>query len=253
MCIGSFGGLNPASRSDPHEYICVQTIDGMLSIYEYESYSMSCFLPKVLIPGPFKYVPKTDSFLTLTSHWELESYRYQTLATTSQRPAANSKPDTTNLKHKKILPEYTYSLGEAALDIAVIDQQAPGGHTHCSILVLGERNLFCLTETCTLKFMRKFDLNPAAFCAYPIITKQQQSQPSVHCLVATHSKLLFVHDNVKVAWAAQIDHVPVQVAVARINSLDGVIVSLSEDGKLRCSYLGTEPAFTNREEANSGR
>jgi Bardet-Biedl syndrome 9 protein len=56
-----------------------------------------------------------------------------------------------------------------------------------------------------------------------------------------------------VVWAAQIDHVPVQVAVARINSLDGVIVSLSEDGKLRCSYLGTEPAFTNREEANNAR
>ena len=158
---------------------------------------MSCFLPKVLVPGPFKYVPKTDSFLTVTSQWELESYRYQTLATTSQRPSANSKLDTANLKHKKILPEYTYSLGEAALDIAVIDQQVPGGHAHCSVLILGERNLFCLTETCTLKFMRKFDLNPAAFCAYPILTKQQQ-QPSVHCLVATHSKLLFVHDNVKV-------------------------------------------------------
>ena len=39
--------------------------------------------------------------------------------------------------------------------------------------------------------------------------------------------------------------VPVQLVVSRINDLNGVIVWISEDGKLKCSYLGTEPAFIN--------
>lgn len=33
--------------------------------------------------------------------------------------------------------------------------------------------------------------------------------------------------------------------MAKINELNGVIVTLSEDGKLKCCYLGTEPAFIN--------
>jgi Bardet-Biedl syndrome 9 protein len=39
--------------------------------------------------------------------------------------------------------------------------------------------------------------------------------------------------------------VPVQLVVSRINDLNGVIVWISEHGKLKCSYLGTEPAFIN--------
>lgn len=30
-----------------------------------------------------------------------------------------------------------------------------------------------------------------------------------------------------------------------MNDVEGVIVTLSEDGKLKCSYLGTEPALAN--------
>lgn len=33
--------------------------------------------------------------------------------------------------------------------------------------------------------------------------------------------------------------------MTKINDLNGVIVTISEDGKLKCSYLGTEPAFIN--------
>jgi len=48
-----------------------------------------------------------------------------------------------------------------------------------------------------------------------------------------------------VKWAAQLEHTPVQVSVARLNDLEGCIVTLCEDGKLKCSYLGTEPALLN--------
>ena len=237
MCKGSFGGVNHSSNMGPHEYICVQSMDGMLSIFEYESYSLSCFLPKVLLPGPFKYVPKTDSFITVSSNWELESYRYQNLATSAKSFERSS--DSTNVKLKKVLPEYTYNIGESALDIEVLES----GGSNCSILILGERNLYCFTETCTLKFMKKFDLNPSCFCAYVI--NNSSNSNNINYIIATHSKVLFVHEDVKVKWAAQVDHIPVQMTVAKINDLNGVIVSLSEDGKLKCCYLGTEPAFSN--------
>ena len=232
MCKGSFGGVNPSS--EPHEYICVQSMDGMLSVFEYESYSLSCFLPKVLIPGPFKYVLRTDSFITVSSSWELESYRYQVLATSAKTYERENKA---NSKLKRILPEYTFNLGEAALDIEVVE-----ANDSCSIVILGERNLYCLTECCVLKFMKKFELNPSCFCTYPVLSS---TSAAIHYIVATHSKLLFVHEDIKVKWAAQVDFVPVQMAVARINNLNGVIVTLSDDGKLKCSYLGTDSAFSS--------
>jgi Bardet-Biedl syndrome 9 protein len=249
MCKGSFGGIT-SSASDAHEYICVQSMDGMLSIYEYESFSNSCFLPKVILPGPFKYVPKTDSFLTVSSSWELESYKYQTLATSAKTYERSSSgggeagaTTTTGTKLKRLLPEYTYNLGEAALDLDVVTQ--PNGQT--LIIVLGERNLYCLSETCTLKYMKKFDYNPSAFCVYPLLGpgSAAAASDSLNFIVATHAKVLFVHHDVRVKWAAQVDHVPVQVAVAKINDMKGIIVTLSEDGKLKCSYLGTEPAMLN--------
>ena len=244
MCKGAFGGVSSISSGEPHEYICVQSMDGMLSVFEHESFSLSCFLPKVLIPGPFKYIQKSDSFITVNSSWELESYKYQILATSASTLERKSN-ENTNVKQKKILPEFTYNLGEAAIDIEIVNYS---NSSTCSILVLGERNLYCFSDTCAFKYMKKFDFNPSCFCAYPIISSNGgSSDPNskVNFIVATHSKLLFVHEDVKVKWAAQVEQVPVQIAVAKLNDMNGMIVTLSEDGKLKCSYLGTEPAFLN--------
>ena len=240
MCKGAFGGHSSSSNADPHEFLCVQSMDGMLSVYEYESFSLSCFLPKVLIPGPFKYVPKTDNFITVNSAWELESYRYQTLATS----AKNFERNQDTVKLKKIVPEYTFNLGEPVLDIDVINQGSGSGQVTCSILVLGERNIFCLSETCVFKYMKKLDYNPSSFCAFPILNNSNPNN-SINFIIASHSKVLFVHEDIKVKWAAQMEYVPVQIVVARINDLNGVIVTLSDNGKLKCSYLGTETAFNN--------
>ena len=247
MCKGSFGGV-ASSSSLPHEYICVQSMDGMLSVFEYESFSLSCFLPKALIPGPLRYLPKTDSFVTVGSSWELESYKYQVL-TTSAKSFERQSTDSSATKQKKILPEFTYNLGESALDIEIVNHSV-NGMSACSILVLGERNLYCLTDTGVLRFMRKFDFNPSCFCPYAIINSASaNSNPnagnSINYIIATHSKILLVHEDVRVKWAAQVDHVPVQLAITRLDELNGVIVTISEDGQLRCSCLGTEPALMN--------
>ena len=233
MCKGSFGGVGNNPNETAHEYICVQSMDGILSIYEYESYSLSCYLPNALIPGPLRYFPKTDSFITVSSLWQLESYRYQLLATNAE--SFDRKSESQRERGKKIQPDWAFNLGEAALDIEIV----LNGTNSWSIIVLGERNLFCLAENFSLKYMKKLEYNPSCFLFY------RAKDSFINFLIATHSKLLFVHEDVKVKWAAQFDHVPVQIVLAQIQGLKGVIVSLSENGKLHCSYLGTEPAFTN--------
>ena len=69
MCSGPFGGVQNK------DYICVQSVDGTLNLFENESFSFSRFLPGFLLPGPIAYVPKTDSFVTISSSYQLESYR----------------------------------------------------------------------------------------------------------------------------------------------------------------------------------
>ena len=230
MCKGSFGGGGGGGSSDSRDYICVQSMDGILSFFEYESFSLSCFLPNALIPGPLKYIKKSDSFITVSSMWQVESYKYQTLA--MNRESFDRKTEAQ--KGKKVPVEWMFNIGEAALDVEVVNE----GNNNCSILVLGERNLFCFTETLNLKFMKKYDYNPSCFFVYPV-------KENFNFMIATHSKHLFVHEDVKVKWAAQFDHVPVQMVIAKMNDLKGLVVSISENGRLHVSYLGTDPAFTN--------
>lgn len=68
MVIGPFGG------SANRDFICIQSLDGMLLFYEQECFAFCCFLPNFLIPGPLIFNKRTDSFITFSSKWCIESY-----------------------------------------------------------------------------------------------------------------------------------------------------------------------------------
>lgn len=86
--------------------MCVQSLDGTFSFYENENFAFSRFLPGALLPGPLAFVPLSDSFVTVSTSWTLESYKYQVLAvavdsktkehaatmTTGKRVAVRSDP-----------------------------------------------------------------------------------------------------------------------------------------------------------------
>ncbi|KAE8289292.1 Protein PTHB1 Bardet-Biedl syndrome 9 protein-like protein [Larimichthys crocea] len=55
--------------------------------------------------------------------------------------------------------------------------------------------------------------------------------------------MLLVYQDVTLKWAAQLPFVPVAVRVANFPELKGVVISLSSDGHLLCSYMGTDPSF----------
>lgn len=55
-------------------------MDGQLSFYERERLAFSRFLPQFLLPGPLCYCPAFDYLITCSSAFEVECYKYQTLA-----------------------------------------------------------------------------------------------------------------------------------------------------------------------------
>ncbi|KAH3751560.1 hypothetical protein DPMN_186127, partial [Dreissena polymorpha] len=226
FCFGPFGQVKG------RDFICVQSMDGTVSIFEQESFAFTRFLPGALLPGPIRYLPRLDSFVTVSSSWQLECYKYQVLAVATD---SKSREESQNVKSgKKVVPDWCFNLGEQALDLSVVTYQtAPP-----SIVVLGERSLFCLTETGQLRYMKKFDYDVSCFTPYASIT-----EGTINYLLASHTHTLMIFQDVAMKWAAKLDQVPIMVRVGNFSDLKGVIVTLSDTGRVGCSYLGTDPAL----------
>ncbi|XP_030364969.1 protein PTHB1 isoform X1 [Strigops habroptila] len=228
MTYGPFGGVKG------RDLICIQSMDGMLMLFEQESYAFGRFLPGFLLPGPLTYSSRTDSFITVSSCRQVESYKYQVLAFATD---ADERQETEQAKlssGKRLVVDWVLNLGEQALDICVVSfNQAVS-----SVFVLGERNFFCLKDNGQIRFMKKLDYSPSCFIPYCSV-----KEGTINTLIGTHSKMLNVYQDVTLKWATQLPHVPVAVKVANLQNLKGVIVTLSDTGHLQCSYLGTDPSL----------
>lgn len=63
-----------------------------------------------------------------------------------------------------LTPTWYYNLGEGILNIMAL----PLTSTETVIVILGEKNLYCLTDLGKLKFMKKLDFVPICLHAYVI-------------------------------------------------------------------------------------
>ncbi|XP_077432794.1 protein PTHB1 isoform X2 [Vanacampus margaritifer] len=228
MTYGTFGGVTG------HHSLCIQSMDGMLMFFEQDSYSFGRFLPGFLIPGPLAHNSRTDSFLTVSSARQLESYKYETLAVATEAESRQDPDQPPKTGIKKLTPDWTLVLGEQALDISV----PSFSHSSSSIFVLGERNLYCLRDNGQIYFMKKLEFNPSCFLPYASLT-----DGTTNLLLGNHTNMLLVYQDVTLKWAAQLAFVPVALRVANFPDLKGAVVSLSWDGHLLCSYMGTDPSF----------
>ncbi|XP_050305272.1 protein PTHB1 [Anthonomus grandis grandis] len=219
--IGPFGGCQN------RDFICVQSLDGILSFFEQESQVHHVTLPDFLLPAPLCYIIKTDSFVTSNSGWEIISYRYKVLLDASEEYSdpIYAKP--------KMLSEWTYNLGEWPVDIQVINDV---NNRQTWIVVLGEKNLFCLSENGQLKFMKKLDYCPICMHIYVIDT-------NIYTIITSETQMLLVYENTTLKWSAQSELLPVSLNKIFLKDIKGALVLLSEDGRLDCCYLGTEPSF----------
>uniref|UniRef100_A0A674MA93 Bardet-Biedl syndrome 9 n=1 Tax=Takifugu rubripes TaxID=31033 RepID=A0A674MA93_TAKRU len=223
MTHGTFGGVSG------HHSLCVQSMDGMLMFFEQESYSFGRFLPGFLLPGPLVYNPRTDSFLTVSSARQLESYKYETLAVATEAETRQDQDLSVNSGGKRLTPDWVFVLGEQALEVCV----PSFSHSSSFIFILGERNLYCLRDNGQIHFMKKLEFNPSCFLPYASVR-----DGTTNLLLCNHTNMLLVYQDVTLKWAAQLPFVPVATRL-----LKGVVTSLSSDGHLLCSYMGTDPSF----------
>uniref|UniRef100_F6SM59 Bardet-Biedl syndrome 9 n=1 Tax=Callithrix jacchus TaxID=9483 RepID=F6SM59_CALJA len=228
MTYGPFGGVKG------RDLICIQSIDGMLMVFEQESYAFGRFLPSFLLPGPLAYSSRTDSFITVSSCRQVESYKYQVLAFATD---ADKRQETDQQKlgsGKRLVVDWTLNIGEQALDICIVSFNQSAS----SVFVLGERNFFCLKDNGQIRFMKKLDWSPSCFLPYCSV-----SEGTINTLIGNHNSILHIYQDVTLKWATQLPHIPVAVRVGCLHDLKGVIVTLSDDGHLQCSYLGTDPSL----------
>ncbi|NWZ59232.1 PTHB1 protein, partial [Haliaeetus albicilla] len=228
MTYGPFGGVKG------RDLICIQSMDGMLMLFEQESYAFGRFLPGFLLPGPLTYNSRTDSFITVSSCRQVESYKYQVLAFAKDADERQEPEQQKLSSGKRLVVDWVLNIGEQALDICVVSfNQAVS-----SVFVLGERNFFCLKDNGQIRFMKKLDYSPSCFIPYCSV-----EEGTINTLIGNHGKMLNVYQDVTLKWATQLPHIPVSVKVANLQDLKGVIVTLSDNGHLQCSYLGTDPSL----------
>ncbi|KTG36459.1 hypothetical protein cypCar_00032007 [Cyprinus carpio] len=214
MTYGPFGGVTG------HHFICIQSMDGMLMFFEQETYAFGRFLPGFLLPGPLSYCIRTDSFITVSSIRQVECYRYETLAVATDADTRQDSDQQSKSSGKRLTADWTLVLGEEALDICVPNTSS----AMSSIFVLGERNLFCVKDNGQIRFMKKLEFNPCCFLPYG-------------------SDRLRCSQDVTLKWVPSCPAVPVLYLCANFPELKGLVVTLSSDGHLQCSYMGTDPSF----------
>eukprot|EP01060_Flectonema_neradi_P000961 TRINITY_DN1056_c1_g1_i1.p1 TRINITY_DN1056_c1_g1~~TRINITY_DN1056_c1_g1_i1.p1 ORF type:complete len:845 (+),score=132.55 TRINITY_DN1056_c1_g1_i1:68-2602(+) len=229
---GPFGGAHG------RDHYCIQTLDGQLNFFEQEKFYFTRFLSNpsgsersFLLPGCLCYVPRIDSFVTSTSTFEVECYRYSTLVSSS-----GSEEKEGSDGGLKLRSDWSVNLGEDVVDIRLCLFQSSSTQTP-EILVLGERTLFILKESGEIRQQRRLDYFPS--CMFPYVCNPGKAQ---NLLVGTHSASIMIYNDQKLVWSAKTSTAPVALGVICLAKLEGFIAMLSEDGQLSCSYLGTDPA-----------
>lgn len=69
----------PLGRTTGHDLICIQSMDGIITVIDHSDLLFTCGLSDFFLPGPMGYNPRTDTLVTVGSGRQLEVYRYQSL------------------------------------------------------------------------------------------------------------------------------------------------------------------------------
>ena len=229
MVIGPFGNVKDK------DFMCVQSMDGQLSFFEQDSFAFSRFIPQFLIPGPLCYVKSTDTFITSSSTNFVEAYRYQTLAVSTE---SQTKDQNTTGTGKRLRVDWQSNIGDNILDIQTFGNE----EEETVIFVLGEHNLFALRENGVIKWMKKYEFSPCCFIPY-----KSMGEGIINMLVVSHTGTCYVWQDATLIWNSSFEHVPIFIGVLQKGSAKGHIVTLTDDGKLCLSYLGTDPSFQSKQ------
>jgi Bardet-Biedl syndrome 9 protein len=237
MTVGPFKG-------SAYDGICVQTLDGVLEVFDRERMDFRARLPDFLVPGPLAYCPRMDAFVTVNSKFEMEKFSLKTLAG-AKTLAGDETAEKTNTGPE---PDWRLCLGEGATQITSAsgfsDAQvvaANGRPSRVDLVALGERHLFVVSESGEFLLQKRLDYAPSVMHAFRVNPSLGERSP-VHVFVADCTGAGMLYRGSQTLWAAKFDKEPVaMLAGARFGGVDGMLVTLTENGNLAVAYLGTAP------------
>ncbi|XP_058053381.1 protein PTHB1 [Anopheles bellator] len=218
MCQGPFGGVKG------REFLCVQHLDSSLRFFEQDgiNYERTLATDRHLL-SPVHYLPRVDCFVTVAPSWVLECYRYQDISETIESLRRHD-------------PIWSLCIGEYALDLSV--QQI--SNTESVIVVLGENNLLCVSDTGQVRFIKKLDYSPICFHTF-VVGWYWEPDARLIAAVVSESGSLLLYENDRILWSAQLPEIPVAIERANVRGLPGALVTLGPTGSLLIGYLGSEP------------
>ncbi|XP_050073758.1 protein PTHB1 [Anopheles maculipalpis] len=218
MCHGPFGEVKG------RDFLCVQHLDGSLRFFEQDGISYERTLGTDRhIPAPMHYLPRVDCFVTVAPSWVLECYRYQDVAEALESLRRHD-------------PIWSLCVGEYALDLQVHQIS----NTESVIVMLGENNLLCVSDTGKVRFIKKLDYSP--ICFHSFVTGWYW-EPGARLMLAvvSESGSLLLYESDQIIWSAQLGDVPVAISRANVTGLPGALVTLGATGALTIGYLGSDP------------
>ncbi|XP_044003955.1 protein PTHB1 [Aphidius gifuensis] len=222
---GSFGAVKG------RDFFCVQCIDGTLLFYEQEAPTFTQTLKDRLLPEKIAYISNNDIFITTSPGRILECYRYQNMAEFSRKLEENKMKN----EDKILEPDWIYNISENVLGIETVVLSS----FEIGIIVLTEKHIYCFRDDCSnVKYVKRLDYTPMVFRAFVI-----EPDGKLMVLVVADTDTLLVYEGTTLKWSAQLPFTPVAIARANFQNLEGVVVILSDDGKLEACYLGAEPSL----------
>jgi Bardet-Biedl syndrome 9 protein len=228
MCTGAFGG------AFNRDYICVQSCDGCLAVFEHETAAVQRYLPNFIVPGPICYISKLDAFITATGSFTIECFKYQNLGSEG---ASGSSAAAASLQS-----DWSVNVGEPIVDCFVSRFSRSLAASQVDIVVITERSIITLRESGAIRLQKRLDYSPATAHCYSTSEEGEPSAGSLsNLLVASHDRSLQVYRDSQLIWAARTNFVPVSIRVASIGGIRGFLIMLSDTCEVCVAYLGTEP------------
>lgn len=236
FCHGPFGGIRD------RDYICIQSLDGVLSFFEQDSFAFNRMLTtNFLVPGPLCYMARTDSFITCNNSMCIEAYRYQVLAAAADN--VDQDPNREGSSGKKVQVDWSTNIGEHASHIEVSRISRALSASQQEILVIGERSMFTIKENGGIRLQKRlceYTINCAM--SYKMPSETPDAPPMHNLLIGTNTGHLMIFREMQLVWCARLQGMaPVQLAVADICGVRGMILCMSDKGKVQICYLGTDP------------
>ncbi|RNF24305.1 Bardet-Biedl syndrome 9 [Trypanosoma conorhini] len=226
----------------PNEMVCVQSMDGQLTIVNHNSVVSHCFLPssQFLLPGCFAYCPQRDYFVTNSSSMNLLCYSFANLTSNRVRSETHlgaDENDIANPHGDAISPSWTFLLGEEAVGIEVCRHTRGLSAEDADIVVLCHYSLFVLRLNGEMRFSRRLDVETLCLTTYTV-----PGAEACNLLIGTVKGSVNVYSDASLDWSAKMTtNAPQCLAVGELLKTKGMIVTLATDGTVAVNYLGTDP------------